>query len=78
MSPKIISFSPGRRRKQAIDTIATALNRDRSYVLNEAIDAYLEVHQWGIEHIEKGLQQANAGKFASGGAVAAAFERWRK
>jgi len=58
--------------------MATALNHDRSYVLNEAIDAYLEVHLWWIEHVEKGLQQANAGKFASGGAVAAAFERWRK
>jgi predicted transcriptional regulator len=78
VSHKIISFRPGRRRKQAIDTIATDWDRDRSFVLNEAIDAYLEVHEWQIEHIEKGLLRANAGKFASKGAVAAAFARWRK
>jgi len=27
--------------------------RDRSYVITEAIDAYLEVNQWQIEHIRK-------------------------
>jgi len=29
------------------------MDRDRSYVLNLAISAYLEVNQWQIEHIRK-------------------------
>jgi len=75
---KTISFRLETQRKEALDTIATAMDRDRSYILNEAIDAYIEVHQWQIEHIQKGLRQANAGKFATKAEVAAAFKRRRK
>ena len=75
---KTISFRLETHKKDALDAIATALDRDRSYVLNEAIDAYLEVHQWQIQHIRKGIRQADAGKFASKAEVAAAFKRWRK
>ncbi|HMD47472.1 MAG TPA: hypothetical protein VKG79_00175 [Bryobacteraceae bacterium] len=78
MPQKTISFRLETQRKEALDTIATAMDRDRSYILNEAIDAYIEVHQWQIEHIQKGLRQANAGKFATKAEVAAAFKRRRK
>ena len=57
---------------------AAALDRDRSYLLNEAIDAYLEVHQWQIRHIQEGIREADAGEFASEAQVAAAFARRRK
>jgi len=53
------------------------MDRDRSYVLNLAISAYLEVNQWQIEHIMEGLRQADAG-FATEAEVAAAFEKWRQ
>jgi predicted transcriptional regulator len=47
-------------------------------VLNEAIDAYLDVQEWQIQHIQEGMRQAEAGEFASDAEVAAAFSRWRK
>ena len=75
---KTISFRLENKKKKALDAIATALDRDRSYVLNEAIDAYLEVHRWQMAHIEEGILQANVGKFATSREVAAAFARWRK
>jgi RHH-type rel operon transcriptional repressor/antitoxin RelB len=78
VAQKTISFRLENKKKKALDAIATALDRDRSYVLNEAIDAYLEVHRWQIAHIEDGIRQANAGKFATTREVAAAFARWRK
>jgi len=37
--------------KEALDAIALTMDRDRSYVLNLAISAYLEVNQWQIEHM---------------------------
>jgi len=46
------------------------MDRDRSYVLNLAISAYLEVNQWQIEHME-GLRQADAGEFATEAEAAA-------
>jgi RHH-type transcriptional regulator, rel operon repressor / antitoxin RelB len=70
-----VSFRLDSRKREALDAIASALDRDRSYVLNEAIDAYLDVHQWQIEHIRKGLRQANAGDFATETEMKAAFTR---
>ncbi len=52
--------------------------RDRSDVLNDAIDAYLATHRWQVEHIEEALRQAQAGEFASEEEVAAAFARRRE
>ena len=78
MAQQTISFRLETRKKSALDTIAAAMDRDRSYVLNQAIDAYLDVHRWQIEHIKRGLRQANAGKFATKAEVAAAFARRRK
>jgi predicted transcriptional regulator len=48
----------------AVDGIAASLGRDRSWVLNEALDAYLEIHGWQMKHIKKGLQQSKAKQFA--------------
>ena len=45
--------------------IAAVMDRDRSYIINEAITAYLEMHKWQIEEIKKGIAEAEAGDFAS-------------
>lgn len=78
MNRETISFRLDTDKKEKLDTIAAALDRDRSYLLNEAIDAYLEVHQWQIQHIREGIRQADGGKFASKAEVAAALARRRK
>ncbi|HCU24028.1 MAG TPA: CopG family transcriptional regulator, partial [Deltaproteobacteria bacterium] len=57
------------------DTIAAAMDRDRSYVLNEAISAYLELYRWQRKHIKEGIRQANAGELASDKEVAQALGR---
>jgi predicted transcriptional regulator len=66
------------RTKKDLDGIAAALERDRSYIVNEALKAYIDVHQWQIEHIRQGLREANAGKFASGAEVKRVTSRLRR
>jgi predicted transcriptional regulator len=78
VSRETISFRLESDKRKALDAVATALDRDRSYILNQAIDAYLDVHRWQIEHIREGLRQADAGEFASDAEVTAAFSRRRK
>jgi RHH-type rel operon transcriptional repressor/antitoxin RelB len=78
MGKTTITFRLDAGKREALDTIAEVADRDRSYVLNEAIDAYLDAHQWQIEHIKKGLRQAEAGRFATEKEVAKAFARWRR
>ncbi len=77
MGKSTITFRVEDDKKEALDEIAEGLNRDRSYVLNEAVSAYIETHRWQIEHIKEGLRQADAGEFASDEEVAAAFAKWR-
>jgi predicted transcriptional regulator len=60
-----LTFRTDRKQKQALDAIASMLQRDRSFVINEAIEAYVELHAWQAAHIEQGLEQARQGKFAS-------------
>lgn len=78
MRKQTITFRVDARKKKSLDAIAAGMLRDRSYVLNEAIDNYLDAHLWQAAHIAEGLRQADAGRFAKESEVAAAFARWRK
>ena len=64
-------------RGEAIAAIARETHRDVNAVIDDALDAYLDVHRWQAEHIGEGLRQAEAGEFATDEEVAAAFARWR-
>jgi predicted transcriptional regulator len=64
-------------KREALDRLAESLDRDRSYLINEAVDAYLEAHAWQVEEIEAGLKDAEEGNFASDEEVARAFRRAR-
>ena len=64
-------------KRAELDELARATSRDRSFLVNEAIDAYLATHRWQIAHIEHGLRQAEAGEFASEDEINAAFARWQ-
>lgn len=50
---------------QAIDEIAKSLDRDRNSLINEAIKNYLEMHQWQIEQVRRGVADAEAGRTLS-------------
>ena len=78
MSKDTITFQLSPQKRAALDEIAGELARDRSAVLNEAIDLYLELHRWQVAHILSGIKQADAGEFASEAEVSAAFKRWRQ
>jgi predicted transcriptional regulator len=78
MSKATITFRIDGDVKAALDILAADMDRDRSYVLNEAVAAYLGTHCWQVDHIKEGLRQAEAGEFATEAEIAAAFARWRK
>ena len=57
-------------------SLAKATERSRSWLINDAIQRYLDVESWQIAAIEEGVQQADAGKFATDAEVRKAFNRW--
>ncbi|MEH2281957.1 MAG: CopG family transcriptional regulator [Nostoc sp.] len=90
MSKENITFRIDSDRKAALDAMpslrdatrtagyayAFGIKRDhRSYILNEAVATYLEMYQWQIEEIQKGIAEADAGDFASDEEIKATFAR---
>jgi predicted transcriptional regulator len=74
-SKKTISFRLESEKVAALDQLAKAQTRDRTFLLNEAVDAYLDNQQWQIKHIQEGLRQAEAGMGADHDQVRA---KWRR
>ncbi|MGI0488792.1 CopG family ribbon-helix-helix protein [Pantanalinema rosaneae CENA516] len=75
MSKENVTFRLDSEKRAALDAIAAGMDRDRSYLINEAISLYLEMHQWQIEEIQQGLAEADAGDFATEEEVQAVFAR---
>lgn len=61
--------------RDQLDRIAAALNRNRNWVINDALENYIELHRWQLEHIEKGVVAAEAGRMLSTEEVRARLEQ---
>lgn len=78
MNKQTLSFRLDSNKVGALDALAEALDRDRSYLLNEAVAAYLDVQEWHIEQIKAGLRQADAGKLIDHAEVRKTMARRRR
>lgn len=45
-----------------IDALASAMDRSRNYIVNQAIEQYLEANAWQMERISAGITAARDGK----------------
>jgi len=78
MDKQTLSFRLDSDKADALDALAEALDRDRSYLLNQAVTAYLDVQHWHIEQIKAGLRQADAGKLVDHAEVRMTLARKRR
>ena len=78
MSKENITFRLDGEKRAVLDAIAAGLDRDRTYVLNEAVQLYLEMHYLQVAEIEQGLAEAEAGDFASDEEVQTVFAKLTK
>ena len=62
MPLKTITFRLPEEKLQELDTLAEVQQRDRSFVLNEAVTQYLSLHEYHRALIEEGIHQADAGE----------------
>lgn len=56
-----------------LDDLGKSLDRDRSYLIKEAVESYISLHRWQVEEIKKAVAEADAGDFASHEDVEAMF-----
>jgi predicted transcriptional regulator len=59
-----------------VDGLAKALNRSRSWVINKAIDRFLECEEGFIPEVQEGQAEVERGELASHEAAVAKFRKW--
>ena len=62
----------------ALDSIGKALDRDRSYMINEAMETFIELNSWQVAQIQAGLKEADEGQFAPQSEIDEMLGRKRK
>jgi predicted transcriptional regulator len=78
MDKHTVSFRIDADKVSALDTLAEALDRDRSHLLNEAVAAYLDAQRWQVEQIQKSLRQADKGDLVPHAKVKQMARKWRR
>jgi len=78
MDKQTVSFRLESEKVSALDALANSLDRDRTYLLAEAVQAYLDTQQWHLEQIRAGIAEADAGQVIDHHRVKAMASRWRR
>jgi predicted transcriptional regulator len=64
-SEKTISFRADAEKIDALDSLAAAQDRPRSYLINEAITNYIQLHAYQDALVRKGLEDMRRGRVVS-------------
>ena len=62
---KTISFRADAEKIDQLDSLAAAQDRPRSYLINEAINNYIELHAYQDALVRKGLEELKKGHVVS-------------
>ena len=72
---KTVSFRAPEAKVDALDALAAAQDRPRSYLINEAITNYIELHAYQDELVRRGLEDVKRGRLIPHDEVMRRFER---
>ena len=75
---KTISFRIPSDTVESLDELAESMDRDRSHVLNEAVEHYLQLNEHHIKLIKKGLRAAERGDFVPDAEMKKLMARMRR
>ena len=75
-SPRVVTFRIAPEKVAELDTLAKAMDRDRSYLLNEAVEAYLGEQRRFIAMVEEGLEASRNGDLIDDEEVGRMIDSW--
>lgn len=61
---------------ERVDNLARTLSRSRSWVINQAIDRFLDYEEWFVKEVENGLAEVEKGEIATRDEIEAKFRKW--
>ncbi len=65
------------RTLKRVDSLANALSRSRAWVINQAVERYLDYEEWFVGEVKHALKQVEAGEVLGHGEVVKRLERKR-
>src|SRR5580658_308379 len=77
-TPRTISFRIAPEKIAQLDLIAKAMDRDRSYLLNEAVENYLSEQQRFAAMVEEGLEASRKGQLIDHEDVGRMIDSWAR
>ena len=78
VSEKTVSFRARADKIDALDSLAAAQERPRSYLINEAIANYIELHAYQDAVVRRGLEEMRQGQVVSHQEVARRVKKFRR
>jgi predicted transcriptional regulator len=75
-TPRTISFRIAAEKVAELDSIAKAMDRDRSYLLNEAVESYLSEQQRFVAMVKEGLRASENGELIDDEEVGRMADSW--
>lgn len=57
-----VTFRMGKERIKELDELGKCYDRDRSYIVNEAVEEYLTRRHWQLEEVKRALAEVKEGK----------------
>ena len=77
MTTEAFSVRADPKKVRKLDKLAAQQDRSRNYLVNQAIDQYLELLAWQDERIKEGIRAADEGRFASDAKMDAIFNKFK-
>jgi len=61
------------RSLKRVDGLAHAMSRSRAWVINQAVERYLDYEEWFVDEVKQGLKEAERGRVVEHDTV---IKRW--
>ena len=78
MSTEAFSVRTDSRKVQQLDELAKRQDRSRNYLVNQAINEFLELHAWQEERIKAGIKAADEGLIVGETEMERIFSKYKK
>lgn len=64
--------------KNRLDRLAKDTSKSRSSLAADAISSFVDLYEWQVAEIHRGIREADAGEFASPSEVEAVYKKWAR
>jgi len=78
MSSTVLTLRLDSRLKKKLEKLSRSTNRSKSFLAAEAIREYIDINEWQIAEIKKGLQEADRGDFATEEELQKVIDKWTR